>query len=170
MSIKLQQLSTPALLGILLMLLSGCAGVIADIESPKVSLADIQIREIRALEASFLVKLRVTNPNDRSLEITGLACELELENKQFASGLQGQGRTIAPYSSELVEVHLYASMLEMFSSLLELLQYGGQGGEVDEKISYGLSGHVNISSGKLSRKLPFQSSGELNLAQIQATR
>lgn len=161
-----------AIFGILfsVFLFSGCAGVLTNYEPPQVSLADLRVQEIKPLETSFLIQLRVANPNDSSLEITGLSCDLELDNTHFASGLQGERRSIAPYSSALVPVEVHASMLNMVSSVLQWLQTADQPGAGKEGITYGLTGHVRISNGTVSHKLPFESTGELNLQQLQPNR
>ncbi|WP_163338883.1 LEA type 2 family protein [Desulfopila sp. IMCC35008] len=151
-------------------MLSGCAGVLSNYESPQVTLADLRVQEIKPLETSFLIQLRVANPNDSSLEITGLSCDLELDNTHFASGLQGERRSVAPYSSALVPVEVHASMLNMVSSVLQWLQAAHQQGGGKEAITYGLTGHVRISNGTVSHKLPFESTGELNLQQLHPAR
>lgn len=153
-----------------LILLSGCAGIYTEYDSPKVTLADLTVKEIRPLESSFMVQLRVSNPNDSPLEITGLSCELELDNNHFASGLQGERRTIAPYSSALIPVEVHTSMINMVSSVLQLIQAANQPGAAKKVITYGLLGHVRISNGTMTHKLPFESKGELSLNQLQPAR
>jgi LEA14-like dessication related protein len=146
-----------------LLLLSGCAGLSPSFEKPKVNLADIQVREIKTLETAFLVQLRIMNPNETPLEIQGLSCDLELDGRQFASGLQGEQLTVPPYGTALVPVDVYASMLDMVSSVIGLIQTAGQPESQLQSITYRLTGRVRVSTGSFTRSIPFESEGELNL-------
>lgn len=157
------RLSQQLLLLAVLCLLSGCAGLAPSFEEPGVTLADIQIREIKTLETAFLVQLRVMNPNDVPMEIQGLNCEIELDEKQFASGVQGKQQTIEPFGSALIPVEVYASVLDMVNSVIGLMQTANQPGQQLESIRYRLVGKVRVSSGGLTRSIPFESDGELNL-------
>ncbi len=132
-------------------------------------MADIKVEEVKTLETTFMVQLRVMNPNDLDLEIKGLACDLELDGSQFASGMQSEKRVIPAYGSALIPVKVYASILNMVSSILQRVQEG-QGTSGQEALTYGLSGHVRVSGGGLSRNLPFTSSGELNLQQLNSSK
>jgi len=153
-------MSMPAIL--LLLVLTGCAGF-SSLEKPKVTLADIQIQEVKTLETAFLVQLRVMNPNNRPLEIEGLSCDVELDGRKFASGLQGGQGTIPAYGSVLVPMEVYASVLDMFTSVLGVLQNQNEPGAVGRPISYRLKGKVRVSSGGFSHNLPFASEGEVKL-------
>lgn len=143
--------------------LTGCAGI-TGLESPKVTLADLKVQQVTALESSFLIQLRVANPNSAALEVTGLACDLELDNEHFASGMQGETQSVPAYSTALVPVEVHASMLHMVSSVLQWIQASQrEGGGAHDGIQYGLKGHVRVKSGGMSYKLPFESAGELRL-------
>lgn len=147
----------------LVFLLAGCAGLTSSFEAPKVSLADIQVREIKTLETSFLVQLRVMNPNDFPLEIKGLSCDLEVDERQFASGLQGDTQTIEPYTSTLIPVEVYASVLDMVNSVIGFIHSANKPETEMESLTYRLVGKIRVSTGKLTRNVPFESEGELNL-------
>lgn len=148
---------------VLLLTLAGCAGL-TGLEKPAISLADIQVVEMKTLETTFLVELRVTNPNPDPLTVQGLNCDLELEGKQFASGAQQVEQTIPAYGSTLVEMEVYASVIDMFSSVLGVLQQVNEPGERSGKpIGYRLKGKVRVKSGGFAHTLPFISAGELKL-------
>jgi LEA14-like dessication related protein len=146
-----------------LLLLSACAGLAPSFEKPKVNLADIQVREIKTLETAFLVQLRIMNPNETPLEIQGLSCDVELDGRQFASGLQGEQLTVPPYGTALVPVDVYASVLDMVSSVIGLIQTAGKPDSQLESVNYRLTGRVRVSTGSFSRSIPFESEGELKL-------
>lgn len=146
-----------------LLLISGCAGLFSSFEEPQVSLADIRVQEVKTLETAFLIQLRITNPNDGPLDIQGLSCEVELDGRKFASGLQGEQLSIPPYGSTLVPVEVYASVLDMFSSVIGMIQNANRPGSQIRAITYKLIGKVRIKSDGFYRNVPFESEGELNL-------
>jgi LEA14-like dessication related protein len=151
------------LIATICLLMSGCAGLSPSFEKPQVSLADIQVQEVKTLETAFLIQLRISNPNDSPLDIQGLSCDVELDGRRFASGLQGDQQTIPAYGSALVPVEVYASVLDMFSSVISMIQHANQPDAQVRALNYRLVGKVRISSGGFFRNVPFESEGELNL-------
>jgi len=103
----------------LLVLLSGCAHMG---KQAKVSLADIQILEIRALETAFQVELRVLNSNETPLHVQGIECDLEIDGNHFASGVSGEQHEIPAYGSAIVPVTVYASVLDVVPSVIRIVQ------------------------------------------------
>lgn len=141
--------------------LTGCA--LTSLESPEVTLADVQVGEIRNFETVFLVQLRVLNPNQKPLEIEGLSCEIELDDRKFASGLQGARQTIPPYGTALVPVEVYASVIDMVGSAIGMLKSASKNEKELKDVNYKLSGTVNVKMSGFSHKLPFESSGKIDL-------
>ena len=121
------------------------------------------MEEIRPLEAAFLIQLRVMNPNDLSLTVKGLSCELELDGSEFASGMQGENQEIPAYGSPLVPVKVYASIIGVVTSVIGRIQAANKPGRTQDPLTYGLKGKVKVSSKGISKELPFTSTGELTL-------
>lgn len=141
--------------------LAGCA--LTSLESPEVTLADIQVSEIRNFETVFLVQLRVQNPNQKPLEIEGLSCEMEIDGRKFASGLQGAQQSIPAYGTALVPVEVYASVIDMVGSAIGMLKSASKKESELKDVEYKLSGSVNVKLSGFSQKLPFASSGRIDL-------
>lgn len=160
MTIQRKTTTWPTIL--LLLVLAGCAGF-SSLEEPKVTLADIQIKEVKRLETAFLVQLRIMNPNTTPLEVEGLSCDVELDGRKFASGLQGGQTTIPAYGSVLVPMEVYASVVDMFTSALGVLKNQNEADGAGRPISYRLKGNVRVSSRGFSHNLPFRSTGEVKL-------
>jgi len=153
------------LLVCMLLFFSGCAGLGKPVEEPQVTLVDLQVMEVKALEAIFQLELRVINPNDFPLDLRGVSCELKIDGKHFATGLGAEPQEIAAFGTGIVPVRVYASTLKMFASVLQLIQGMGhqqhqQAGM--EPIRYELAGTIRLG-GTLNRSVPFHSSGELPL-------
>ncbi|HBI15760.1 MAG TPA: hypothetical protein DDY20_09655 [Desulfobulbaceae bacterium] len=147
-----------------LFLLGGCAGL-GPQAKPRVSLANLQVLEIRALETVFLVELRVLNPGETPLQIRGIDCELKVDDRHFATGLSGDSYEIPAYGSITIPVPVYASMIDMVSSVVARLQQpAAQPGTIDP-LRYELVGHVRLTGGigGAGRTLPFASKGEFSL-------
>jgi LEA14-like dessication related protein len=136
--------------------LSGCAGVGKTLAPPRVTLANIQVEEVKAFETVFQIELRVFNTNDIAIEIKGIDCELEINGRKFASGVSKVGKEIPSYGTDIIPITLYSSVLEMVRGFLNLPN--------KEELQYKISGHVHLGGGPLVPSVvPFKSEGEFSL-------
>ena len=136
--------------------LAGCAGVGKTLEPPRVTLANIQVKEVKAFETVFQIELRVFNTNDIPIEIKGIDCELELNGRKFASGVSKVEKEIPSYGTDTVPITLYSSVLEMVRGVLNL--------PGKEKLQYEISGRVRLGGGPLVPSVvPFKSEGAFSL-------
>lgn len=136
--------------------LSGCAGLGKTLEPPRVSLANIQVEEVKAFETVFQIQLRVFNTNDIPIEIKGIDCELEINGRKFASGVSKVEKEIPSYGTDIIPITLYSSVLEMVRGFLDLPN--------KEKLQYKISGRVRLGGGPLVPSVvPFKSEGEFSL-------
>jgi len=145
----------------LFLVLQGCAGVTGLTEKPKVSIADIQVQEMKNMETSFLVQLRVTNPNAAELDIQGVSCNLEIDGRHFAHGITNSAQQIPAYGTALVPVNVYASMVDVVSSVVGFI--GSSKADADHTpLAYTLDGTIRLGTGGFTSNLPFTNSGELS--------
>jgi LEA14-like dessication related protein len=137
-------------------LVTGCAGLGRPLESPRISLANIQMLETSGMESAFLVQLRVQNPNEVNLDIRGVECDLEINGKPFAYGISSAPVLVPAFGSDTVPVKVYTSVIDIFRGLLNL-----QG---REDLSYQVKGKVRMSGGGLMPStLPFDSQGTISV-------
>jgi len=137
--------------------LSGCASL----ESPRISLANLAIKETTGFETVVQVQLRVLNPNDVDLNIRGVDCKLEINDKPFAYGISKTAVQVPAYGSATVPVTVYSSALDIARGLL-----GMQG---RDQLSYQLKGKVRLEgAGWLLSKLPFESEGTVSLKDFES--
>lgn len=142
-----------------LLLLAGCAGLGKPLETPRISLADIQVQESKGLETVFLVHLRVMNPNDVDLDIRGVDCNLEINDKPFAYGISNTTVTVPAFGSETLPVTVYSSVIDIIKGLFGLPQ--------GEDLRYQLKGKVRLGgAGLMPSSLPFDSQGTVPLKDI----
>ncbi len=149
------------LLLIFLFCFAGCVGIIKPVEEPRVTLVDLQVVEVKALETVFQIQLRVINPNDYPFDLQGVNCDLKIDGKYFASGVGNQTREISAFGTAQVPVMVYASTLNMFSSVLQFVQGMEQQAGLTP-LRYELTGKIRVG-GSLNRSVPFHSKGVLSL-------
>jgi LEA14-like dessication related protein len=148
---------------LVILTLTGCAGIGKPFETPRVSLSNIQVQESKGLETAFLVLLRVTNPNDGELDIKGLDCDLEINGKPFAYGISNTQVTVPAFGSETIPVTVYSSVIDIIKGLFGLQQR--------EDLSYRVKGKVRMAGGGLMPStLPFDSQGTVSIKDLAAGR
>ena len=81
MPVLLRTVLTSAVVGLLI---SGCAAL-QPRDPLQVTVAGIEPLQGQGLEIRMNVKLRVQNPNDQPLEYNGVALELHVQGKTFAT-------------------------------------------------------------------------------------
>jgi len=146
-------------LAALMLITAGLIGC-ASLESPRISLANLAIRETTGFETVLQVQLRVLNPNDVDLNIRGVDCKLEINDKPFAYGISKTAVQVPAYGSATVPVTVYSSALDIARGLL-----GMQG---REQLSYQLKGKVRLEgAGWLLSQLPFKSEGTVSLKDFE---
>jgi LEA14-like dessication related protein len=142
---------------ILVLLVAGCATLGPQIVVPEVSLANIAPLDATLFEQRVRVDLRVRNPNDFAIDLTGVDFQLAVNGAPLASGVTGQGVAIPRLGEALVSV-------EVTTTLFAWMRQIGNLGTAQE-ISYDLSGHLHLAH--LGR-LPFSHSGRFAPAKAPA--
>ena len=139
------------------LLVTACATVPSDIEPPKITIANIVPKEVTVFEQRFDVQLRIQNPNNQELEINGLRCDIELNDKEFGNGMSGQKVKIPRFGSEVVNVEVITGL----GSFLRQFQEFNKSGV--GKVRYRLKGTAFVEAPG-SFKLPFDEKGEVDFA------
>ena len=134
-----------------LLVISGCAGLGKRLESPRVKLASIQVREVKALETVFEIQLRVFNTNDVALNINGIECELELNGDSFAVGVSKADIEIGAFDSQILPLLVYTSVIDMVRGFHNI--------QKDEQINYELSGTLKLGGNSFPSVIPFSTEG-----------
>jgi LEA14-like dessication related protein len=135
--------------------LTGCIGMGNNLERPRINIANIAPSEIKLFEQLFDLDLRIQNPQESALVITGLTFELEINEKPFASGVSDQTITVGRLSSEVFRVKAITSL---WSFLLQVAEFQKTG---MPSVTYRIKGA--IYAGSPSIKLPFDDRGEIKI-------
>lgn len=147
---------------LLILSLSGCAGFGKRLDPPRINLADITVKEIKAFETVFGLQLRVFNNNDVPLVIKALDCDLEVNESRLASGVTETEATIPAFGTGLVDVTVYASSVQIVNRLLQGLRDSQADGKT-KSIDYDVSGHLHLGGHALPAKIPFSEQGSMAL-------
>jgi len=141
---------TTFLLGLLgLVFLIGCAGWSFTGEAPEVLVANIAPLDSTPFEQRLRLDLRVRNPNDHDLHVTGIDVRVDLNGKRFARGLGNKEFTVPRLSETMVSVETSTSTLDVVRQVL--------GFRTDQDVRYGISGVLHLNTGRL----PFDNTGVL---------
>jgi LEA14-like dessication related protein len=136
-------------------LLIGCATV-DDAKPPSIQLSNIQLGNGGLLlNQELLIEIRIGNPNDFELPLTGLTFELEVNGQPFADGLSNTSVTVPRLGYATVPVAGNTNILSIFRQLMFL-------GKSDT-ITYRLHGTAYVGRLGINRSVPYERKGKLSL-------
>lgn len=118
---------------------AGCASM-QKRDPLNVTVAGIESLPGQGMELRLLVKLRVQNPNDSPVDYNGVAVEMNVQGKTFATGVSDAHGSVPRFGESVIEVPVTASAFRMARQALGMMKGGGAG---MSKISYELTGKLN---------------------------
>jgi LEA14-like dessication related protein len=121
----------------------------------QVTVADIESLPGEEFELRMLVKLRVQNPNDTSVEYDGIYLKMDVLDRTFATGVSDERGSIPRFGETVVSVPMTVSALRMAMHGLSLLN-----SNFSDKVSYRVEGKLNGPSIGSTR---FETKGEFAL-------
>ena len=139
----------------LILLLSACSAIATKPEQFKVNISTIQMLESTLMEQRFQVKLRIMNRGREAVSIDGMSFDIELNNKDFASGVSNEQVTIEPFSEGFVSVSVTSTIFGILRQIQSLNKKKSQ------PFPYEISGYVY--SGSSIFGIPFKEKGEIDL-------
>ncbi len=136
------------------LLLAACASLGGYREKPRVSLISIQPLGMTLLEQRYLLALRILNPNDVEIPVSGMSYSVEINDREFAYGVSRQAVTIPALGEAVVEVEVVSSLLDMLRQLQAL------DADKQRRLDYRISGGLSLANRRA--RLPFDYSGTLD--------
>lgn len=118
-------------------------------EAPEVLLVNVTPLDTTMFEQRLQVDLRVRNPNDFDLEVTGLDFTLHLNDQRLARGLTNKASTIPRLGDAVLSVETTTSTLDVLRQLLNLSQR--------QDVTYRVEGILHTQG----PRLPFDNQGVL---------
>ena len=142
-----------ALSAFLLVLSTGCASLFWVGEKPHVDIVNVVPKEMRLLEQTFLLELRIQNPTETDLDINGLSFELEINGQPFARGVSNKSVKVERLSTKVIEVEAYTGLTSILRQLSEVKK-----GSYASGFTYRIKG--SLHTGAPSFRIPFDEEGE----------
>lgn len=133
---------------------TGC-GSLQTRDPLQVTVAGIDSLPGEGMELRLLVKLRVQNPNDAPIDYNGVAVEMIVQGKTFATGVSDAHGSVPRFGESVIEVPVTASAFRMARQAFGMMKGTGTG-----KISYELKGKLNGSGFSTVR---FHNTGDFEL-------
>lgn len=127
----------------------GCASWLINGELPEVLVANVTPLDSTPFEQRLKVDLRVRNPNDFDLQVTGMDFRLDLNGKRFARGLSNREFTVPRLGETVASLETTTSTMDVVRQVLGLRS--------TQELTYGITGLLHRKEGKL----PFDNSGIL---------
>jgi LEA14-like dessication related protein len=143
---------------LVLLLLSGCAGLGPRLETPKLSIVSVELIKGDLFEQRLRARMRVQNPNDRELAVKGLTYTIEVGGEEFGRGMSGSSFTVPRMGEAEFDMNVTANLA---GTLLRLASRADKGGMPDT-LDYRIAGKVSLATGVL-RSIPFEETGTLKL-------
>lgn len=115
----------PGLLLVLLLLstcVTGCATLTTPMDPPRVSLEDFSSIPSEGAGPRFQIKLRVQNPNEQTLDISGISYGIELAGQEVITGVSNDIPEIGGYSEGVVTLDASLQLFQVLRLLASLGQ------------------------------------------------
>ena len=106
------------------LLLAGCASL-QNRDPLQVTVAGIEPLQGQGLELRLNVKLRVQNPNDAPVDYDGVALEMDVQGKTFATGVADLAGTVPRFGESVITVPVTISAFRMARQVMGAMKGGG---------------------------------------------
>ncbi len=136
-------------------LLGGCALFVPKLAPPTLAIVNVQLLKSDLWEQHLKVRMRVDNPNARTLPVKGLSYTIDVAGQEFATGVSGASFVVPAKGEAEFDMNVTANMA---GALFKLLGHAG----ASDAIEYRITGKVSLSEGLL-RTVPFEQRGTFKL-------
>lgn len=137
--------------------LAGCAAL-PGAEPLKVSVVDLEALGGEGLEVRVMVKLRVQNPSEQTIEYDGISLDLDVRGLSFASGVSGESGRIQRFGEAIVRVPV---TIPATALLRQALSFMSDGGKAQQRIKLDYAARGRLAGGVFGGQR-FESSGQID--------
>lgn len=138
--------------------LTGCASLAPKLEPPKLTVVGVELVSGDLLQQRFKARMRVDNPNDRSVKVRSISYTLTLGGEELGRGLSAAAFDIPASGSADFDMNVTA---DLAGTVLRLMDRA-RGKGLPDALTYRLRGEVKLAQG-LARTIPFDETGTLRL-------
>lgn len=104
------------------------------IENPEISLTNILPEQVGLLETTFKSSIRISNPNDEAIKVSGGKHRLYINDTYLGSGLSNEEFVIESYQDKTINITINASNIQMARELQAMLN--------SQKFSYTIKSRI----------------------------
>lgn len=104
------------------LMLGGCASLTTPMDPPNVSLDSFSSLPSEGAGPRFLIKLRVQNPNEQTLDIAGISYGISLGGQEVITGVSKDVPVIEGYSEGVVSLEASLKLFQVLRLLASLGQ------------------------------------------------
>src|SRR5262245_55492797 len=137
-------------------MLGGCSLFVPKLETPQLSVVNVELQKADLWEQRMKVRMRIVNPNDRPIPVKGLTCALEVNGQELAHGVSGASFNVPALGEAEFDMNMTANMAGA------LIKFLGRGDQLGDQVEYRVTGKISLSEGLL-RSIPFEDRGSFRL-------
>ncbi len=134
--------------------LGACSSLFGLRDPLRVDLVGLEPVAGQGMEARFMVKLRVQNPNDDAIDYNGIALDLAVNGQPLASGVSDASGQVPRFGEKVISVPVSFSAFSVIRQA-----WGLSGGPPREGMPYEINGKL---AGGLFGTVRFNDKGVLN--------
>lgn len=135
---------------------TGCTLIAPRFEHPNLSVVAVEVESAQLTGQRFRVRMRVQNPNDRALPVTGLSYTLQLAGEDFGQGLSASAFTVPARGETEFDMIVTTNLAATIFRILPRLSDSSQ------PIEYRMTGTVGTDLPFL-RSIPFDERGSFQI-------
>src|SRR5262249_12952681 len=128
-------------LALAVLLAGGCAGIAPHLETPHLSVVNIEVTSADIFSQPLKVRMHVQNPNERTVPIKGPDSKLGAEGEELGRGPSATSFVVPALGETDFDMNVTANMA---GAIIKLL---GRGQRRGDSIAYRMSGRVALSGG-----------------------
>jgi len=137
--------------------LAGCSVFAPKLQSPHLSIANVELLSSTFWEQRLRVHILVENPNDRPLPVSALSYSIEVAGQELAHGAANESFVVPASGASEFATDVTANMAGAVIAIL-----GRAHGGANEPIDYRIVGEVRLAGGFV-RSIPFEHQGTFKL-------
>ena len=145
----------------LLVTMASCSSLGPKLVAPQVSLVGIQIMSADMFAQQFMVRVKVENPNDLEIAVSGIEYEIFLMGDSFAEGVSDSSFMLPAKGEAEFDMIVKTN----FVSSLGRLVSRTSGGKLED-VPYQVTGKLVLEKG-IMRTFPFSRAGTVNFTKAR---
>jgi len=149
----MKRLLPTCLLAAVMPAMFGCATLFTSMEAPEINVINIVPLEAEGLfEQRAQVDLRIINPNDVDLHITGISFKLDINDVRFTRGVSSKSITVPRLGEAKTSLVVSTTMLDIFRQVLALDKH--------KEVNYVIKGKLHLGNAGIG-SVSFKHAGDL---------